>query len=378
VLAEGRSSVSTLLRNYRELLSIGVHGVGVAIERQTYACISGLLCGWSALFIAVWVGAVLGVLGAIGGFFAIGLLSFGFAGASQGFAVLGALGGFGAGFAVGFLSIFGGSIASAPDHVVAAMLVGGICAFLMTLICLVFEGTFLDFRQFRRPSRRAQEGALTPLLDEVRARMGYSSRPQLRIADVPLPGAWTHVRHIVLSKGLLEQMDQDEIAAVMSHELHHWAARDALAMRFVWGCALPLVLLANAYARVCVPITSRPRWASLFAMVAWPAVALLQLVVASAMMSEGRKQEYEADAAAIAAGYGPALASALSKLKDFEIARTGWEGALLRTHPPIEFRLEAIEEAVAAERTPRTTAASKAGRATTRRSRGPVRSSGSA
>ena len=80
----------------------------------------------------------------------------------------------------------------------------------------------------------------------------------------------------------------------------------------------------------------------------WPALVLVRWVIAPVMVTRGRRLEFEADAAAIAAGYGPALARALTKMGNFETARTGWEAAIMRSHPPIEFRLEAIEEASAA------------------------------
>lgn len=348
-----------------------------ALERQPWACWAGLICGWTALFVALWVAMLCAVLGAIGGAFSIGFLSFGIGQASQGLVLAGAAAGFAAGFVQGFLWIFGGSVSAAPEHVVLSIAAGAVLALLITTFCTLFEPILLDFRSYRRPSRRAQEGALTPLLQEVAERMGHPRAPLLRIADTPVPGAWTYLRHIVLSKGLLDQLDEEEIAAVMAHELHHSFEADPMAMRFVWACAFPLVLLTNFYTFVFTRAQSVQKYSVFAGIIVWPAFTMLNFIVAPLMVARGRKQEYEADAGAIAAGYGPALASALAKLKDFEIARTGWEQALLRTHPPIEFRLEAIEEA-AAKPARRATAASGAGKATNGRTRQSARSTGSA
>ena len=207
--------------------------------------------------------------------------------------------------------------------------------------------------------------------------MGLGTGPLIRIADTPAPGVWTYLRHIVLSKGLIDQMDEKEIAAIMAHELHHWSMGDPLTTRFVWGCTFPLVVLTNFYTFIFTRVQSVQRFATFAWVLVWPAYTLLNFVVEPLMVARGRRQEYEADAGAIAAGYGPALASALAKAEDFEIARTGWEEALLRTHPPLEFRLEAIEEA-AAKPARRATAASGAGKATNGRSRQSARSTGSA
>ena len=118
-------------------------------------------------------------------------------------------------------------------------------------------------------------------------------------------------------------------------------------MRFVWGCTFPLVVLINLYRFLFSNVDTVQKKHSAFGWVlVWPAFVLVRPRSRAAHgRSYNRRQEYEADAGAIAAGYGPGLASALAKQKDFEIARSGWEEALLKTHPPIEFRLEAIEEA---------------------------------
>jgi Zn-dependent protease with chaperone function len=360
------------------LLGATLRSAQRAFERQPWACAAGVLCGWTALFAALWVAMLCAVAGAIGGFFAIGFLSFGIGQASQGLVLAGAAAGFGAGFVHGFLWIYGGSLAAAPGHVLISLLVGLALAFVITGFCVVFEGIVLDFRSYRRPSRRAQEAALQPLLREVGEKMGLSVVPHLRIADSPAPGVWTFLRYIVVSKGLIDQMDEEELAAVMAHELHHWIRGDPIAQRFVWACTFPLVVLVNFYTFVFTRAQSVQRFATYAWVIVWPAFTLLRFVVEPLMVARGRTQEYEADAGAIAAGYGAALASALAKAADFEMARTGWEEALLRSHPPIEFRLEAIEEAAAPPAQRRTTAASGAGKATNGRTRQSARSTGSA
>src|SRR5207244_786361 len=145
-----------------------------------------------------------------------------------------------------------------------------------------------DFRSYRRPSRRAQEGALIPLLRDVGTRMGLEFVPKLRIFDSPVLGVWTHTRHIVLSKGLIDQMDEDEMAAVMAHELTHWVRGDQLAARFVWGCALPLVLLANLYTYVFLRMSSAKRFGTLALILVWPALTLLRFFVQPLMVARGR------------------------------------------------------------------------------------------
>jgi Zn-dependent protease with chaperone function len=343
------------------LLRLSLLSVRVAVRRQPWACAAGLLCGWTALFAALWFAALFAVGGAIGGFIGLGFLTLGIGQGSEAFALAGAVTGFAAGFVAGFLAIFGGSVSSAPLHVVASLVIGAISAWFLTFISVAFEGIFLDFRQYRRPSLRAEEGALKPLLAQVGAKMGLPAVPILRIHDSPVPGTWTHTRTIVLTKGLVSQLDEDEMAGAMAHDLHHWISRDALCERFVWACTFPLVVLVNFYTYIVMGVRSLQWLAPFIFVLIWPAFTLLRFVVTPLMRARGRRLEYEADAAAIAAGYGAGLAGALAKTSEFEVARTGWEEALLRTHPPTEFRLEAIEVALA-QPAPRRTSTALAGR----------------
>ncbi len=60
---------------------------------------------------------------------------------------------------------------------------------------------------------------------------------------------------------------------------------------------------------------------------------------------ESRKHEYEADLAASTIGLGNYLSEALNRLGVFEMARSGWQGALYSKHPPVEYRIERAKEA---------------------------------
>jgi Zn-dependent protease with chaperone function len=314
------------------------------IERQPGACLVGLLAGWTGLFVAVWLAAVFAIAGGIVGMLGLGSSASGVGQAAQTLQVVGFIGGAAAGFGVGFVAVYGVSIAAAPLQLLLSLLVGFVSAMFITALALGFESISLDLRSYRRPSRRADEARLLPMLADVGRSLGLNKLPQLRISDEPIAAAWAHPRTIVVTKGLITQMDSDEIAAVLAHELHHWQAADPIALRFAWACALPIIIFDNL-CRWC--LTRKRGWASFMVIFLWPAIVLTRYFVAPLLTTRMRTQEFEADAAAIAAGYGPALGRALSKIQCFEVARTGWEAAILRTHPPTEFRLEAIEEASA-------------------------------
>jgi hypothetical protein len=82
----------------------------------------------------------------------------------------------------------------------------------------------------------------------------------------------------------------------------------------------------------------------------WPYLVITKCMIEPVLAAEGRKYEYAADKAAVNAGYGPGLSRALEQLRPFERARSGWEDVLYAAHPPLEYRLEAIDDLLSEQR----------------------------
>lgn len=72
-------------------------------------------------------------------------------------------------------------------------------------------------------------------------------------------------------------------------------------------------------------------------------MVLLRFAIAPANGVANRQCEYEADAAAAEAGYGVGLIKMLESIRVFEPGRTGWDSVMAATHPPVEFRIEALQ-----------------------------------
>jgi Zn-dependent protease with chaperone function len=331
-----------------------------------------LLCAWSAVVISLWI-AVLDALGSVVVLFlgagAIGatgsIISFSShtAGGLTFLAIFVALG---LGFVAGFLNSYATST-TASAEVAAALLAGIVIAFALTWLLTALEPLVLEWRGYRRPSRREWERSLQPAMHEIAAAMKVPSFPTILVADTPVPNAWAHSRHVVVTTGLIAGLDHAELTAVIAHEVMHWRQEDPLALRVIWSLGWPIVLLytvgmwlsgaqfgpsAQAQALAAsqphvdagsVVRGSRSVVAVIGWLFLWPSWLLIRLVIVPSIAAGSRQLEYEADAGAAAAGFGQSLHQALERLAPFEGGRSAWEAVLSATHPPMELRLEALD-----------------------------------
>jgi Zn-dependent protease with chaperone function len=135
-------------------------------------------------------------------------------------------------------------------------------------------------------------------------------RARLGIVDDGTPNAFTFGRtqrdaRIYVSRGLLERLDQDELEAVVAHEVGHVAQRDFIVMTL--ASIIPMVLY---YIAVGARSNNRADGVAV-AVVAYVGYFLAELAV----LALGRARELGADHASCArTGHGDALCSALVKI----------------------------------------------------------------
>jgi Zn-dependent protease with chaperone function len=232
-------------------------------------------------------------------------------------------------------------IAAAIGQVVTALVVGALYVWWSSAT----EAARLHIGGARRLSRREAEWLL-PLLEEAGARLGLTRLPRLLVDDRREPNAAACIRHIVINYGLLEQLnfDREQIGGVLAHELVHWRDGDAVAMTWAKGVALPLYLAYELADRMLRAARIRPLQVIVRTLL-WSVLVTVRYGVLPVQSRLWRRQEYRADAAAAAAGYGPGLRGALTYLRgSFDSGRAGWDRALLATHPANELRLEKLEQ----------------------------------
>jgi Zn-dependent protease with chaperone function len=326
------------------------------LSRQPVATLVALLASYSGVLLALWAAALGLVLGII---LAVGLAAtteftraLFHAGAGTSVTIVTVVTGALAGAGGSFFAVYGNELLSSPSRVLTALGGGAMLALAVVIIIAVSERTLLRLRGYRRLSKD-EVRRIAPLVQQAGDALRLRKNPRFAMSDLLLPNAWTHMRTIVFTKGLLDTLDDNELRAVIAHELHHWRSGDAVGERFVWACAFPIAVLYNLGVRLSgqpldVEVAGRRVFGRGFIafvgwMFLWPSWVLTKLVIVPITAKRQREHEYEADAAAKAAGYGESLASALRTMSAFEGGRTGWEQALAATHPPTELRLEALQ-----------------------------------
>jgi heat shock protein HtpX len=221
---------------------------------------------------------------------------------------------------------------------------------------------------------------LEPVLERLCA-MADLPVPRLAVMPTDVPNAFSAGRNarnaiVVVTKGLVDRLDEEEIEAVLAHELAHIANRDAIVMTIA---AAPALLGRKVlWGFVTLPATS-PSIAgkigfTLLLLYLLPVVLVGWIIYAFATLlvtSISRYREFVADrGAALLTGAPEQLMSALQKMADqvplipnedlrrasamnafFVLPARGASGGfevdpmrMFPTHPPLARRLERLGE----------------------------------
>jgi Zn-dependent protease with chaperone function len=316
--------------------------IRIGLVRAPLSVLIAVFATWTYLWLAVWIAVGNGITGAlVGGAVAAFLGHYFLPGSGMFF---GLVGGVIAGVGLAVVSLLAWLyILTTAYHgrtLIVSMVCGLAFGILITLISLICEPMTLRMHGYRRLSQR-ERGRFDAVLKDVSTKMKLGRMPRILVSDSLDIGAWTYPRSLVFTRRTL-QLEHFELAGIVAHELEHWRRGDATTSTLVRGCAAPLALLTNLQ-YVCMRYGGG--WVGIIAMlVLWPAVVLSRFVVAPIVGIESRKREYACDAAAVKHGFGPGLLKVLEEIQIFEPARGGWDRIMTATHPPIELRMERIEQ----------------------------------
>ncbi|WP_194201967.1 M48 family metalloprotease [Glycomyces albidus] len=190
---------------------------------------------------------------------------------------------------------------------------------------------------------------IAPALAEAARRLGVASVPHVLITDGGGPAVVAHARHVVISRALLAECvgDGDRLTALLGRELVHWRAGHPVTQLWVRGVALPLTAVYEVAARLLAPSTNtraRPLTLTLYLLL-WPVIFTVQRIMVPLQARWWRRATVEADAVAAACGWGPALAEALATTPAAEGPGVVTWRTAFDTTPPAEARIDALERA---------------------------------
>lgn len=198
-------------------------------------------------------------------------------------------------------------------------------------------------------------------------------KPRVAVADTPVPNAFATGRNqehavVCVTTGLMQRLDENEVEAVLAHELSHVAHRDVAVMTIAGflGIVAGLVIRFAYYSSLFGGRRDERGFPVVLAVMVGSAVVYAISFLLTRALS--RYRELSADrAAAVLTGRPSTLAAALTKVsgqmtqiptKDlraaepmnaffFAPALSGKKGgfslsSLFATHPPLERRLEQL------------------------------------
>lgn len=218
---------------------------------------------------------------------------------------------------------------------------------------------------FERPSNPTEQW----LFDTVarQSKQAGIGMPEVGIFNQPSPNAFAtgmnkNAALVAVSTGLLEAMDQDEVEAVVGHEISHVANGDMVTLALIQGVVNTFVyFFANIIGRVIDGMISGRRNNGYAGpgpfsfMIQMVAQAFLSFLATLIVMWFSRWREYRADAGGAELAGRHKMIGALQALQRShdpaplpgEMAafgiNTGRMSKLFSSHPPLEARIAALE-----------------------------------
>ena len=201
------------------------------------------------------------------------------------------------------------------------------------------------------------------LLDTV-ARLAQGAgigMPEVAIFDAPSPnafatGATKNAALVAVSTGLLRNMNEDEVEAVLGHELSHIGNGDMVTLALVQGVMNTFVIVFAHIVAAALDRDGRDRRGLGYYLGYYAAQAVLGFLASLVVMWFSRFREYRADAGGARLAGRQKMIAALERLQQATnpeplphsmaaFGITGGLGQLLSTHPPLSERIKALRAA---------------------------------
>jgi heat shock protein HtpX len=256
------------------------------------------------------------------------------------------------------------------------LVVVGVVGIVYGIFSWLSAGSIVAGATGAHPADRKQYPRLFHVVETVAIAAGLPQPPPVYVVDDPAPNAFAAGRspdkaYVCVSTGLLNLMDERELEGVIAHELSHIRNRDVRLMSLVAVLVGVVALLSDFLLRISFFGGGRRSGGSTGAIAFALGLAALLIAPVAAVLIQlcvSRRREYLADAsAAEITGDAEGLALALRKLQIDQTSTahasravahlyienpqnqatgvsTAFRG-LFDTHPPLEARIDALEEA---------------------------------
>ncbi|MBX6334805.1 M48 family metallopeptidase [Candidatus Saccharibacteria bacterium] len=264
---------------------------------------------------------------------------------------------------IGALGWIVSNIYGNPSFLYLAFIVGGVYAliqyFLAAKIATAMNGA--------REVTKKEEPRLYRIVENLAISTGMPM-PKVYVIEDPALNAFATGRdpkHAVVAatRGLLNVMDDDELEAVMAHEMGHVKNYDIRVMMIVFGLVSAIGFIADIIMHMFWFNNNDNRPSHpLFIVLGILAAILAPIVATLVQLAVSRRREYLADSTgALITRYPEGLARALEKIRDHGSATMRQNTAtahlffanplkgqslakLFSTHPPIEDRIKRLRK----------------------------------
>lgn len=195
------------------------------------------------------------------------------------------------------------------------------------------------------------------------AKQANIGMPEVAVYNSPQPNAFATGANknkalVAVSTGLMQSMTQEEVEAVLAHEVSHIANGDMITMALIQGVVNTFVIVLSRVIGHAVDRTifkTESGHGPAFWITSIIAELVLAFLASIIVMWFSRQREYRADAGAASLVGAPKMIAALQRLAGtadeplpdqlhaFGISGgRGGLSALLMTHPPLEQRINAL------------------------------------
>ena len=190
--------------------------------------------------------------------------------------------------------------------------------------------------------------------------------PKVYIIDDPAPNAFATGRDpkhaiVAATSGLIDIMDDNELTAVMAHEMGHVQNYDIRVSMIVFGLVSAIGLLSDIFLRMFIFGDNDNDRSPIGMIVGIVVIILAPIIAAVIQMAISRQREYLADATSAMTTRNPdAMISALEKLRQqgkpmkkqsttsahlfiSNPLKPGFMNKIFSTHPPLEDRIARLQ-----------------------------------